>query len=87
MHWALKHKTITLLSTFIFFIGTFFLFPAGYIGGEFASSGDRGSFMLRLEFQHDISLQENNNITRSVEQYLLKQPEIEMVYTTVGKKS
>jgi len=87
MHWSLRHKTITLISTFVFFIGTFMLFPAGFIGGEFASSGDRGSFMLRLEFQHDISLAENNNSTRQVEEFLMNQPEVDMVYATVGKKS
>ncbi len=87
MHWSLKHKTVTLLATAILFFGTFMLFPAGFIGGEFASSGDRGVFMLRLEYAHDVSLQENNNKTREIEQYLLNQPEIDMVYATVGKRS
>lgn len=87
MHWALRHKIITLVATLALFFGTFMLFPAGYIGGEFASSGDRGSFMLRLEFPHDVSLAENNNKTRLVEAYLLAQPEVDMVYATVGKKS
>lgn len=87
MKWSLKHKVVTLLVTFIFFVGTFMLFPLGYIGGEFASSGDRGSFMLRLEFPHDISLGENNSSTRIVEEMLLNQPEVDMVYVTVGKKS
>lgn len=87
MHWALKHKLLTLSAALIFFLGTFILVPAGYIGAEFASSGDRGSFILRLEFPHDISLAENNNITRKAEKYLMDQPEVEMVYATIGKKS
>jgi len=87
MYWALRNKTLTLAATLILFIGSFMLVPAGYIGGEFAPAGDRGSFLMRLEFPHDISLAENNNITRQAEDYLLNQPEVDMVYATVGKKS
>lgn len=87
MHWALKNKSITLIATFVIFFGSFMLFPAGYIGAEFASSGDRGVFVIRLEFPHDISLQENNNKTRIAEDYLHSLPEVNMVYTTIGKKS
>jgi len=87
MHWSLKHKAITLISALIIFFGTFMLFPAGYIGAEFASSGDRGVFVIRLEFPHDISLTQNNSTTRIAEEYLRSMPEVDMVYTTVGKKS
>lgn len=87
MHWALKHKFITLLLTVILFFGTFALVPAGYIGAEFTPAGDRGSFLLRLEFPHDISLKENDNITRIAEDYLMNQPEVKMIYATAGKKS
>lgn len=87
MNWALKYKLITLLGAFLIFIGTFMLFPLGYIGAEFASSGDRGVFIIRLEFPHDISLQENNNKTRIAEDFLRNQPEVNMIYTTIGKKS
>lgn len=87
MHWSLKNKAITLIAATVMFFGTFMLFPAGYIGAEFVSSGDRGSFILRLEFPHDISLAKNNNTTRTVEKYLRSLPEVDLVYTTVGKKS
>jgi HAE1 family hydrophobic/amphiphilic exporter-1 len=87
MHWSLKHKIITLIGASVIFFGTFMLFPAGYVGGEFVPAGDRGSFILRLEFPHDISLAENNETTRQVENYLESLPEVDMVYTTVGKKS
>lgn len=87
MHWSLNHKAITLISALTIFFGSFMLFPAGYIGAEFASSGDRGVFVIRLEFPHDISLQENNRTTRIAEDYLRSLPEVNMVYTTVGKKS
>jgi len=87
MHWSLKNKIITITLTFVLMIGSFYLVPAGYVGAEFASSGDRGSFLLRLEFPHDISLEENNNITRMAEKYLMEQKQVDMVYATVGKKS
>ncbi|WP_320019509.1 efflux RND transporter permease subunit [Labilibaculum manganireducens] len=87
MHWALKNKAITLIVATAIFFGTFMLFPAGYIGGEFVPAGDRGSFILRMEFPHDISLDKNNSTTRNVENYLRSLPEVDMVYTTAGKKS
>jgi len=87
MLWALKHKTITIIASLVIFFASFMLFPAGYIGAEFVSAGDRGSFILRLEYPHDISLAENNRTTRQVEEYLMSQPEVDMVYSTVGKKS
>ncbi|TLX73514.1 efflux RND transporter permease subunit [Labilibacter sediminis] len=87
MHWALRHKIVTILITIVAFIGSLGLIPAGYVGAEFAAAGDRGSFILRLEFPHDISLKENNRISREVEDYLMAQPEIDLVYTTIGKKS
>ncbi|MBL4559369.1 MAG: efflux RND transporter permease subunit [Labilibaculum sp.] len=87
MHWSLKNKAITLIAATVMFFGTFMLFPAGYIGGEFVPAGDRGSFILRLEFPHDISLAANNTTTHTVENYLRSLPEVDMVYTTVGKKS
>ena len=86
MHWSLKNKTITLTGATIIFFSSFILFPAGYIGAEFASSGDRGVFVIRLEFPHDISLQENNNKTRIVEDYLRSQPEVNMVLYYDRKK-
>lgn len=87
MHWAIRHKFITAIVTLAFFAGSVALIPAGYIGSEFTSAGDRGSFILRLEFPHNISLQENNKISRDVEDYLMTLPEVNMIYTTVGKKS
>lgn len=87
MHWALKHKLVTALLTMAMFVGSLALVPAGYIGTEFAASGDRGSFILRLEFPHNISLNENNKISREVEDYLMGLPEVNMIYTTIGKKS
>ncbi|RKD90635.1 efflux RND transporter permease subunit [Mangrovibacterium diazotrophicum] len=87
MLWSLKHKVLTLIASGVLFFGTFYLFPAGYIGAEFTSAGDRGSFILRMEFPHNISLEENNNTTRKVEEFLMNQPEVDMVYATVGKKS
>jgi len=85
--WALNHKIVTLAGVIMLFISSVWLVSAGFIGTEFASAGDRGNFILRLEFAKDITLEENNRITREVEDILFGQPEIDMVYTTVGKKS
>jgi HAE1 family hydrophobic/amphiphilic exporter-1 len=87
MHWALRHKFITAALTIGLFVGSVALVPAGYIGTEFTSAGDRGSFILRLEFPHNITLKENNKISREVEDYLMDLPEVELVYATIGKKS
>jgi len=87
LKWALAHKAITLLVAVGLLIASFMLLVKGYIGGEFIAKGDRGQFIVQLELPKDASVEQSNQATRKVEQYLSKQPAVERLITTVGQTS
>lgn len=87
LHWALGHKLMTLLAIGILFVGSFGLVAGGYIGGEFFAQGDRGEFLVQIELSKDASVEQTNQVTRQVEQYLSTKPEIISQITTVGQSS
>jgi len=84
LHWALKHKTVTLVSAVVLLISSFMLVSKGYIQTEFMDAGDRGEFILSVELNKNATLEETGKICAQVEQQLLTYPEVEMVFTKVG---
>src|SRR5690606_2108700 len=87
LEWALGHKAITLVSVFLLLVASFGLIPAGFIGGEFFASGDRGEFLVQIEMPKDASIEQTNQMTRRAEQLLQEKPEIISMITTVGQSS
>lgn len=87
LEWSLGHKFVTLLVVSILFVGSFGLVAGGYIGGEFFAQGDRGEFLVQIELPKDASIEQTNQVTRRVEQYLASKPEIISQITTVGQSS
>jgi HAE1 family hydrophobic/amphiphilic exporter-1 len=86
LHWALKHKTITLVSAVALLISSFMLVSKGYIQTEFMDAGDRGEFILSVELNKNATLEETGKICAQVEQQLLTYPEVEMAFTKVGSQ-
>lgn len=84
LHWALNHKTVTLVSAVVLLISSFMLVSKGYIQTEFMDAGDRGEFILSVELNKNATLEETGKICAQVEQQLLTHPEVEMVFTKVG---
>lgn len=84
LRWAFRHKTITLATAFILFAGSLSLIYYGFIGLEFTKAGDRSEFILELELPKDATIGKTNAITRQVENLLMKYPEVENIFTTVG---
>lgn len=87
LRWSLNHKAITLVVIGVCFFSSFLLVTKGYIGAEFASAGDRGEFIIKLEFPKDATIEQNNQVTQQVEDYLGKQPLVTKLFTTVGYTS
>src|SRR5690606_2263727 len=83
LKWALAHKAITLVAAVGLLIASFMLIGKGYIGGEFIAKGDRGQFIVQLEMPKDASVEQSNQATRKVEQYLTGQPAITQLITTL----
>ncbi|HCR90040.1 MAG TPA: acriflavin resistance protein, partial [Prolixibacteraceae bacterium] len=86
LHWALNHKTVTLVSVFLLLLASCSLVSKGFIQTEFMDAGDRGEFILKLELEKNATLDETAKMCAKVEQQLLKYPEVELLFTKVGSE-
>lgn len=87
LDWALGHRKLVYLGSFLLFIGSIALIPAGFIGAEFIAQSDRGELIVSLEMEPQTTLYQNNQITRKVEKMIMTKPEVEKVFTNVGYAS
>ncbi|MDJ1471777.1 efflux RND transporter permease subunit [Cytophagaceae bacterium DM2B3-1] len=87
LKWSLGHRWAIYLGAFILFVGSIALVPAGFIGSEFAAQGDRGEMIIQLELEPQVTMYQNNQTTRKVEQLLMEQPEVKLVLSKVGYTS
>ncbi len=86
LHWALKHKLVTLITIVALFVASFSLVSKGFIQTEFMDAGDRGEFILLLELDKSATLEETSQLCSLVEEQLLKHPEVDLVFTKVGSQ-
>lgn len=87
LKWSLHHKFITLTIAAVLFISSFMLVAGGFIGSEFMSIGDVSECIVSVEYPKDYTIQQNNLITRRIEEYISKKPEVIGLYTSVGSAS
>ena len=87
LEWVLSHKLIFTGIVLLLFVMTAVMMKQGIIGKELISTGDQGKFRLNLEFDKSTSLQQNNDVSQKVENYILKQPEIATVFSNIGGPS
>lgn len=87
LDWSLSHRWVIYLSTFILFVGSIALVPTGFIGAEFIKQSDRGEMIITLEMDPQVTLQQNNLVTRQIEEMVRKQPAVDKVFTNVGYAS
>lgn len=87
LKWALAHRAITLIAAVLLFFASIALVGAGFIGSEFVAQGDRSEFVLVLEYPKKTAVEQNNIMTREIEQYVASKPEVVSLFTTVGQTS
>ena len=87
LNWVLNHKLIFTAFVLLLFVGTAVMMKQGIIGKELISTGDQGKFRLALEFDKSTSIQQNNLVSEKIENYILKQPEVSIVFSNVGGPS
>lgn len=87
LEWSLRHKILTLVIVGAAFFGSFFMVGAGYVGADFFPKSDRGQFLVQIELPKDASIEQTNQVTREVENYLRTKPEVTDLITTVGQAS
>lgn len=87
LSWSLIHKRLVVIIVTGLTIAIFSLFPLGFIGFEFIPSVDRGEFKVQIEMPKDISIEQSNVMVRRAEDWMLSQPVVKSVITTVGVTS
>lgn len=87
LRWTLRHKVITGLAVVGAFAVTIMVMKMGILGQEMVASGDRGKFLMNLEFDKTTTLTENNLRTLEIENFLLAMPEVSDVFSNIGGAS
>lgn len=82
--WSLRHKALVLISATILFIGSVMLIPAGFIGSEFISIGDRGEVIINIEMPKNATVEQTNQMTLMAERMIMQHPEVVSIFTSVG---
>ena len=82
--WSLSHKAVSLVGIFAMVGASFFLITEGFIGAEFAASGDNGEFVIKVEMPKETPIEQTNTVTQNIEDYLFQDANITNVFTTVG---
>jgi hydrophobic/amphiphilic exporter-1 (mainly G- bacteria), HAE1 family len=85
--WALRHKLITGIGILALFIGSGAVMGLGIVGQEFVAQGDQGKFMIKLKYDKSTPFNENNATTYAIEQFILQQPDVKMVFSNIGGPS
>jgi HAE1 family hydrophobic/amphiphilic exporter-1 len=85
LEWSLNHKLIVLTTVLILFLSSFLLISGGFIGFSMFGNASTSQGEFEIEFSRDISLDENNTITRKIERVIDNEPAVTKVYTVVGK--
>lgn len=87
LKWGLDHKWPVLLSTLGLFIFSMYIFMGGFIGANFITPADSGSFTIYLQIYPGAPLEKTAFYADQVEKWLLKQQPVETVYTVIGSPS
>jgi len=87
LEWVLNHKLIFSGFVILLFVLTGAMMKQGIIGKELMTTGDQGKFRMTLEFDKTISIQENNRISQTIENYILQKKEVSSLFSNVGGPS
>ena len=81
--WAISHRKTVILTIVGIFLLSIFL--GKFIGSEFFPSSDQGNFSISIEMPSGGSLAETDKVLNKIEEILATVPEIESMYTSLGK--
>jgi len=87
LNWALNHHATVIIMTSILMLGSFSLFPLGFIGTEMFASPDRGEFSVFLEMPLGSPLERTAEEIGKVEAFISKMPELKNLYTVIGQQN
>jgi hydrophobic/amphiphilic exporter-1 (mainly G- bacteria), HAE1 family len=82
--WSLGHKRWVLGGILILIVASFSLLTGGFIGSEFASSGDNGEFAVEAKLAKDATIEQTNQVAYAIENEIRKHKEVKNIFTIVG---
>ncbi len=83
LEFSLKKPAMILVIAVALFFGSFFF--GKYIGFEFVTNPDKGTFNITVRTPPGSSLNETDNAMKEIEEIVKKIPELDLYYTKVGK--
>ncbi|RYG03908.1 MAG: efflux RND transporter permease subunit, partial [Chitinophagaceae bacterium] len=79
------HKKRWLLSgTILLIIGAVSLVPMGFIGAAFIPKADQSDLILNMELEPTATIYKTSLLVQQAEKILLRQPEVEKVFSSIG---
>ncbi|HTO14868.1 MAG TPA: efflux RND transporter permease subunit [Edaphocola sp.] len=87
LKWALHKKRYVFIVTILLLIGSGLLVGKGFIGFNFISKADMGELVVKLEMDPNASLYQTSMAAQDVEKVLLRQSEVENLFSNVGFSS
>jgi len=84
LQWSLRRKWITMAIATLLFTGSLILVAGGFIGSEFLNIGDTGECILKVEYPKNYTIEQNNLMTRKIEEAISQKPEVTGIYSTIG---
>ncbi len=82
LKWALKHRFYVLLGAGGITCASFLLVPL--IGSEMLPQTDSGNFTVNLKYPVGTALEKTNRGMKQIEAYLLKDPDVSVVFAAAG---
>ncbi|UZR97768.1 efflux RND transporter permease subunit [Chondrinema litorale] len=80
----LNKKRWLLSGVFLLIIASFMLVGFGFIGAAFTPETDQGEININLELDPTASIYQTNLLTQQAEKFILEQPEVIRVFSSVG---
>lgn len=87
LKWVLRHKLIMTAIVLGLFACIGIVMNMGILGSELVASGDQGKFRLKLEYDKNTTVIQNNLRTKAIEDFLIQQPEVKTVFANVAGPS
>ncbi len=84
LQWSLCRKWLTLGLAATMFVASLLLVAGGFIGNEFMNVGDTGECIVKVEYPKNYTIEQNNLMTRKIEEAISRKPEVIGIYTSVG---
>jgi HAE1 family hydrophobic/amphiphilic exporter-1 len=87
LDWVLRHKLMFTGIVILLFVMTLGIMKQGIIGKELISTGDQGKFRMSLEFDKSTSIQQNDQVSKKIEQYIQQKTDVQTIFSNVGGPS